>query len=62
MQAGLNMQICLRPTILGEMCNVFPKRLIMDHYLGGLHVFYSLLQLAPGLRDLSQAEKRIIVM
>ena len=39
MQAGLDMQICLRPTILGEMCNVFPKRLIMDHYLGGLHVF-----------------------
>ena len=33
MQAGLDMQICLRPSILGEMCNVFPKRLIMDHYL-----------------------------
>ena len=43
LQAGLDMQVCLRPTILGEMCNVFPKRLIMDHYLGGLHMVVKVL-------------------
>ena len=31
MKSGLGMQTCVRPKIFGEVCEMFPKRLVFDH-------------------------------
>ena len=31
MELGLGTEVCMNPKILGEVCELFPKRLIMDH-------------------------------
>ena len=31
MRSGLGMETCVRPKIFGEVCEMFPKRLVFDH-------------------------------
>ena len=58
MELGIEVKLCKRPNIFSEVCEMFPKRLIMDHIVDILEVEKILF----GTNPFTESEFKVIIL